>query len=149
MNTVRLPLIAISRKMYVAHANTKYVARRNAQNMNVWTKLRRLLAEEATILSNVPAVARDELLGAVVDGEGNRKQHQPHHEQSAVVDAAANDLAHFLRDDSRHGVHRLKKCAESLCEIRNGDPVSGTQQHHHCFSDHAAESKQDCRHDPR
>src|SRR4030095_14512684 len=110
--------------MYIAHANTKYVARRNVQNMNVWTKLRRLLEEAATMLSDAHAVAHDELLRAVVDGERDREQHQAHHEQRAVVEAAANDLAHFLRDDSRHGVHRLEKRAESLCEIRNGDPVS-------------------------
>src|SRR5262245_17232955 len=113
--------------------------------MNVWTKLRRLLDEAATILANGHSVAHDELLRAVVDGESNCKQHQTHHEQRAVVDAAPNDLAHFLRDDSRHGVHWLEKRAESLCEIRNSDPVSGTEQHHHGFSNHAAESQQNCR----
>src|SRR6478672_7328376 len=132
--------------MQVAHASTKYVARRDIQNMNVWTKLRRLLEELATILANAHAVTHDELLRAPVDGESDRKQHQAHHEQRAVMDTAANDLAHFLRDDSRHGVHRLKNCAESLCEIRNSDPVSGAQQHHHCFSDHATETEQDRRH---
>ena len=81
--------------------------------------------------------------------ESDREQHEAHHEQRAVMDAAANHLAHFLRDDSRHGVHRLEKCAESLCEIRNGDPVSGAEQHHHRFSDDAAEPEQHCRDDPR
>src|SRR5262249_15547998 len=117
--------------------------------MNVWTKLRRLLDEAATILANAHAVAHDEFLRAVVDGKSDRKQQQAHHKQSAVVDAAADDLAHFLRDDSRHGVHRLEKCAESLSEIRNSDPVSGAQQHHHGFSNYPAEPEQDCRYNPR
>src|SRR4029453_5937721 len=135
--------------MYVAHASTKYVATRNVQNMNVWTKLRRLLEEAVTILANAHAVAHDELLRAVVDGQSDRKQHQAYHEQRAIVDAAANALPHFLRDNSCHGVHRLEKCAKSLCEIRNGDAVSGAEQHHHRFSYDAAECEQHCRNDPR
>ena len=57
----------------MAHASTKYVARRNAQNINVWTKLRRLLEEAPTMLSDAHAVAHDELLRAIVDGESDRK----------------------------------------------------------------------------
>src|SRR5215469_15393259 len=102
--------------------------------MNVWTQLRRLLEEAATMLSDVHAVTHDELLRAIVDGEGDRKQHKPHHEQRSVVDAAANDFAHFLCNDSGHSVNGLEKCAESLREIRNSDPVSGAKQHDHCFS---------------
>ena len=49
-------------------AKTKYVARRNVQNMNVWTKLRRLLEDAAIMLSNAHAVPHHELLRAVVDG---------------------------------------------------------------------------------
>src|SRR5262249_49826777 len=102
--------------------------------MNDWTKVRRRWDEAATMLSDAHRVAGHELLCAVVNGESDRKQHKPHHEKRAVMDAAANNLAHFLRDDSRHGMHRLKKCAESLCEIRNSDPISGAEQHHHGFS---------------
>src|SRR4030095_12938091 len=135
--------------MYVAHASTKYGARRNVQNMNVWTKLRRLLDEAATILANAHAVAHDELLRAVVDGERDCKQHQAYHEHRTVVNAAANHLAHFLRNDSCHGVQWLEKCAEPLCEIRNGNSVSGTEEHHHRFSDHATEPEQNCRNNAR
>src|SRR6185295_15006361 len=81
--------------MQVAHASTKYVARRNVQNMNVWTKLRLLLEELATILANAHAVAHDELLRTPVDGKSDRKQHQADHEERAVVNAAANYFTHF------------------------------------------------------
>src|SRR6266480_5125023 len=113
--------------------------------MNVWTKLRRLLEDAAIMLSDAHAVPHHELLRAVVDGESDREQHKAHHEQRVVVDAAANDLAHFLRDDSGHGVHRLEKCAESLCEIRNSDPVSGAEQYHHSFAHDAPTPAQHCR----
>src|SRR5262249_9872005 len=117
--------------------------------MNVWTKLRRLLEEAATMLSNAHAVAKNELLRAIVDGERDREQHEAHHEQRAIVNATANHLTHLLRDNSGHGMHRLEKGAESLREIRNGDPVSGAEQHHHGFSNDATEPQQNCRYDPR
>src|SRR5262245_66256176 len=107
--------------------------------MNVWTALRRVLDEAATILSNVHAVAHHKLLCAVVDRQSDGKQHKAHHEKRAVVNAAANYFTHFLRDDSGHGMHRLEKCAKSLCEIRDGDPVSGAEQSHHCFCDDEAQ----------
>src|SRR5262245_26308908 len=98
--------------------------------MNVWTKLRRVLEEAATMLSNAHTVAQHELLRAVVDGESNREQHKANHEQRPVVNTPANHLAHFLRYDSRHGMDRLKESAQPLSEIGNGNPVSGAEQHH-------------------
>src|SRR5881392_1028492 len=62
---------------------------------------------------------RDELLREIINSQGDRKQHQPHHEERAVMSAAAHDFAHLLRDDAGHRVDGLKDRAQSLREIRD------------------------------
>src|SRR5436190_1879170 len=78
------------------------------------------------ILPNAHPKLRDESLRKPIDPKRDRKQHQPHHEERAIMGAAADHFAHLLRDDARHRVNGLKDCAETLGEIGNSDPVSST-----------------------
>ena len=74
--------------------------------------------------------------------EREHEENEAHHKERAIMHAAAHDFAHLLRDDSRHGVDRLEKCAEALGEIRNGDAIAGAEQNHHRLADDTPESEQ-------
>src|SRR5476651_377774 len=114
----------------------KYVARRKAQKTaRSVRRVRRDLEAMAIILSDAHPVTSDKLLCEVIDRERDREKNKTHHEERAVMRAPAHHLAHFLRDDSSHRVDGLKNGAQSLCEIRNRDPVSRAKQDYHCFAD--------------
>ena len=95
------------------------------------------------MLTDAHPISRDQSLREIVDPQSQNKKNEPDHEESAVMNAAAHNLPHFLGDDAGHGVHRLKERAEALGEIRNRDPIPGAEQNHHRLADDAAESKQD------
>src|ERR1043165_2311567 len=50
--------------------------------------------------------AAHDALRHVVDHEREEEEHDAHHEQRATMNAADRNLAHFLRDDAGHRVHR-------------------------------------------
>src|SRR5438045_2697434 len=77
--------------------------------------------------SDAHSEPRDELLREPVDSQCDGKEHQAHHEEGAVMSAAAHDFAHLLRDDAGHRVDRLKHRTETLAEIRDGDAVPGAK----------------------
>ena len=58
------------------------------------------------------------------------------------MNAAPDDLAHFLGNDACHCVDRLKECAQALGEIRNSNTIARAQKHHHGLANDATESKQ-------
>ena len=94
------------------------------------------------MLTDAHPVTSHELLGSVIDYQSEREEDEPYHKQGPVVNASTNDLAHFLRDNSRHRVHWLEKSAEALSEIRNRDPVSGTEQDYHRLAYDTTEAQQ-------
>src|SRR5262249_2325064 len=97
-----------------------------------------------TLADRHPVTAHQFLRG-VICRQGDGEKDEAYHEQSPIVDAATNNLAHFLGNNPRHGVDRLKKGAEPLGKIGNRDPISRTQQHHHRLSDNATKTEQDSR----
>src|SRR4030095_16741851 len=98
-------------------------------------------------LTDTHAVTSDELLSAIIDREGDREEDKPYHEEGAIVNAAPNYFAHFLGNNSGHGVHRLEKSAEPLSEIRNCYPVSSTEQDDHRLANYATKPQQNRRYD--
>src|SRR5262249_21360955 len=94
-------------------------------------------------LADAHPVTRDQALREIVDSEREHKENETDHEQRAIMNTASHDFAHFLRDDSGHGVDRLEKCAEPLSEIRDRDAVSRAKQNHHRLADYATETEQD------
>jgi len=58
------------------------------------------------------------------------------------MNAVPHHLAHFLRDNTGHGVDRLEKRPKSFREIGNLDPIPGAEQHHHCLTNDAAKAEQ-------
>src|SRR5204862_6678422 len=89
--------------------------------------------------SNAHPVAGDKFLREIIDPERNGEEDKAHHEKGPVMRTAADDLTHFLRDDSGHRVHGLKDRSQSLGEIWNRDPVSGAQKNDHGFADDATQ----------
>src|SRR5436190_12872851 len=106
-------------------------------------RLRRDLEVTAIMSSNAHPVTSDQFLREVIDAERNGEKHQAYHEKGTVMRAPAHHFAHFLRDDSRHGVDRLKDRAETLAKIRNCDPIPGAKEHDHGFADDTAEPEED------
>jgi hypothetical protein len=60
------------------------------------------------LLKIVIPVAAHDFLREPVDEQGKQEEHEADHKERAVVDAVAHHLAHLLRDDAGHGVHRLE-----------------------------------------
>src|SRR5688500_15741718 len=116
--------------------------------MAPWKKrTRRALAREEIISPDAHPVTGDKFLRQIIDSESDGEKNQADHKKSAVMGAPAHDFAHFLRDDSSHGMDRLKDRAQPLGEIGNGNPVSGTEKHDHGFTDDAAQPEEDSRDD--
>ncbi len=92
-------------------------------------------------------VARTILCASVVDEQREDEEDDADHEERAVMDAAADHLAHLLRDDAGHRVHRLEDHAEPLGEIGNRDAIARAEQHDHRLADDAPEAEQDRRDD--
>ncbi len=90
------------------------------------------------------AEALDDAARADIDEQGNREQHEADRKERAVVDGAGRHLAHFLRNDARHGMRWLRDYPDTEAEIWNRDLVSGYEKNHHRFTDYAAKSEQDC-----
>src|SRR5436190_14209633 len=103
----------------------------------------------ASSLPNAHAITLHQFLRAVIYRQGDGEQNKANHEKCAVMNASPYHFPHFLRNDASHGVDRLKKRAQALREIGNGDPVPGAKQHYHGLADDTAESEQNSRHDPR
>src|ERR1700730_8832111 len=106
------------------------------------TACTRFLLEGAAFISaNAHPVTTDNFLREIIDAQGEDEEDKANHEERAIMNAAAHYLAHFLRDNSRHGVDRLEKCAQTLREIGNGDAISGAKQHHHRLAKYAAQNE--------
>src|SRR6266567_8584336 len=93
----------------------------------------------ASSLPNAHAIALHQFLRAVVYCQGDGEQDKANHEKCAVMNAASHHFPHLLGNDASHGVDWLEKCAQSLREIGNGNPVPCAKQHHHGLADDTAE----------
>src|ERR1700730_5026513 len=101
-----------------------------------------LLEGSALISTNAHPVTTDNFLREIIDAQGEDEEDKANHEECTIMNAAAHYLAHFLRDNSRHGVDRLEKCAQTLSEIGNGDAIPSAKQDHHRLANDAAQTEQ-------
>ena len=88
-------------------------------------------------------VFEHDALGCGVKRQRDDEEEDADDEEGAVVDAAGDDFAHFLRDDAGHGVSRLEEHAETFGDVGDRDLVASDEEDDHRFANDAAESEED------